>query len=443
MRYCIDSVSRNCIDCFRANENPRQAKVSLKHKKIAHPFILVFITAASIFIAEALVMMVLPSIKGISPVYEGTIDALLLTVLVFPVLYLFLFRPMISVIRSLSEAEDELQMANEELEARVAIRTSELAWANDSLKKEMEERVKIEGDLRDSEKRYRCLWEDMNDAAFLADAETGRITDANRSAEMLLMRTREEIIGMHQSGLHPEGKSMEYRRIFREYKEIPRGNIDDMEVVRKDGRVVPVTISSAPVTIAGRQFLIGLFRDMTERKRLEEELRRTAMTDRLTGAFNRLKFDEIMAIELNRARRYKRPLTLSIFDIDDFKRINDTFGHAVGDIVLVELAKIVKSMVRESSYLFRWGGEEFVILLPEISVEGAAVQAERIRKEVETHAFAVAGRVTVSFGMAEFRRDDTADSIVKRADEALYRAKERGKNRVEGENVNAGLVSEA
>ena len=182
---------------------------------------------------------------------------------------------------------------------------------------------------------------------------------------------------------------------------------------------------------------------MTERKRLEEELRRTAMTDRLTGAFNRLKFDEIMAIELNRARRYKRPLTLSIFDIDDFKRINDTFGHAVGDIVLVELTKIVKSMVRESSYLFRWGGEEFVILLPEISVEGAAVQAERIRKEVETHAFAVAGRVTVSFGMAEFRRDDTVDSIVKRADEALYRAKERGKNRVEGENVNAGLVSEA
>ena len=163
--------------------------MSLKHKKIAHPFILVFITAASIFIAEALVMMVLPFIKGISPVYEGTIDALLLTVLVFPVLYLFLFRPMISVIRSLSEAEDELQMANEELEARVAIRTSELAWANDSLKKEMEERVKIEGDLRDSEKRYRCLWEDMNDAAFLADAETGRITDANRSAKSLL-RTR-------------------------------------------------------------------------------------------------------------------------------------------------------------------------------------------------------------------------------------------------------------
>jgi diguanylate cyclase (GGDEF)-like protein len=165
--------------------------------------------------------------------------------------------------------------------------------------------------------------------------------------------------------------------------------------------------------------------------KLIEELKRRVGTDGLTGAYNRVKFNELINGELGRARRYKRPLSLSIFDIDDFKRINDTFGHNAGDSVLITIANIVRKNIRETSYLFRWGGEEFVILLPETSLEGAGAQAERIRREIADFGFEQVGRVTVSFGLARYRENDTADSFLKRADEAMYKAKTDGKNRVE------------
>lgn len=165
--------------------------------------------------------------------------------------------------------------------------------------------------------------------------------------------------------------------------------------------------------------------------KLIEELRRRVGTDGLTNAYNRVKFNEIIKGEIGRAKRYKRPLALSIFDIDDFKRINDTFGHTSGDSVLIAITNLARKNVRETSYIFRWGGEEFVILLPETTLDGARVQAERIRKEIADHEFEQAGRVTVSFGIARYREDDTADSFLKRADEAMYKVKASGKNRVE------------
>ncbi len=165
--------------------------------------------------------------------------------------------------------------------------------------------------------------------------------------------------------------------------------------------------------------------------KLVEELKRRVGTDGLTNAYNRVKFNETIKGELGRARRYKRPLSLSIFDIDDFKRINDTFGHTAGDSVLITIVNIVRKNIRETSYLFRWGGEEFVILLPETDLEGANIQAERIRNEIADLEFEQVGGVTVSFGLARYRENDTADSFLKRADEAMYKAKTSGKNRVE------------
>jgi len=165
--------------------------------------------------------------------------------------------------------------------------------------------------------------------------------------------------------------------------------------------------------------------------KLVDELKRRMGTDGLTNTYNRVKFNEIIKGDLGRARRYKRPLSLSIFDIDDFKRINDTFGHIVGDSVLITIANMARKNVRETSYLFRWGGEEFVILLPETTLEGAKIQAERIRKEIADHEFEQVGRVTVSFGLTQYREGDTADSFLKRADEAMYKVKTSGKNRIE------------
>ena len=132
------------------------------------------------------------------------------------------------------------------------------------------ERKLAEEALRESEHKYRYLFEELNDAAFLADVETGRILDANKQGEALLGRTREEIIGMHQSELHPPEMAKEYRQRFAIHVEKGHTVDYDGEVIRKDGSIVQVNISAAPVTIGGKQLILGLFRDITERKQAEE-----------------------------------------------------------------------------------------------------------------------------------------------------------------------------
>ena len=165
--------------------------------------------------------------------------------------------------------------------------------------------------------------------------------------------------------------------------------------------------------------------------RMTDELRRLATIDHLTQAFNRVKFEEMIPIEIDRARRYHRLLSVSFFDIDHFKKVNDVYGHSAGDYVLKTIADIVKKNIRKTTYLFRWGGEEFVIVIPEADVKGAGILSERIRKAIEEYKFEGVGRVTVSFGIAQFNDEDTALSLLKRADAALYQAKANGRNRIE------------
>ena len=165
--------------------------------------------------------------------------------------------------------------------------------------------------------------------------------------------------------------------------------------------------------------------------RMTDELKHLATTDRLTQTYNRMKFEEIMPMEMDRARRYHRLLSVSFFDIDDFKKVNDTYGHSAGDHVLKTMADIVKKNIRKTTYLFRWGGEEFIIVIPEADINGAGILAERIRKALEDYRFEGVGTVTVSFGITQFKDEDTADSLLKRADAAVYQAKAKGRNRIE------------
>lgn len=161
-----------------------------------------------------------------------------------------------------------------------------------------------------------------------------------------------------------------------------------------------------------------------------EQLEQLSVTDRLTGLFNRRKFDEVLQSECERALRTDLPLALMIADIDHFKNVNDSYGHQVGDQVLVAIAQLLQSGVRKVDTVARWGGEEFVILCPVTDRESACKLAENIRLAIGAHDFPVVGSKTCCFGVAQYHPGEAPEAAVKRADEALYRAKNEGRNRV-------------
>jgi diguanylate cyclase (GGDEF)-like protein len=168
-----------------------------------------------------------------------------------------------------------------------------------------------------------------------------------------------------------------------------------------------------------------------------EEIFRLSTVDGLTQVYNRRYFMETLERELSRARRYERPLGLLIFDIDHFKKTNDTFGHRAGDHVLRRVADLVTEDARKVDVVSRYGGEEFTVILPEVGLEGARLFAEKIRKLIETEDFSFEGRkipVNISIGVAELDESiAAADDMIKTADRRLYAAKEGGRNRTVAE----------
>lgn len=207
-----------------------------------------------------------------------------------------------------------------------------------------------------------------------------------------------------------------------------------------DGSRKTIQHSAVPL-LDSREHIKGALvvtEDITERMRQEQELKRIheilerqATTDTLVGIYNRLKFNELLEHEIRETARYKYPLSVQMFDIDHFKIINDTYGHLTGDAVLKEIVGVVSKNIRIVDMFARWGGEEFVILSPNIRLREAQVLAEKLRTLIERHQYKCNCRVTCSFGVTQFRDGDTVDSFIRRVDDALYKAKERGRNRVE------------
>ncbi|MFT5698647.1 MAG: diguanylate cyclase (GGDEF)-like protein [Desulforhopalus sp.] len=155
-----------------------------------------------------------------------------------------------------------------------------------------------------------------------------------------------------------------------------------------------------------------------------------ATTDQLTGCYNRKMFHDLLVSETARASRYGTRFSVIIFDIDDFKSVNDNYGHLVGDTVLKALSTIASLSIRINDVFARWGGEEFTILLPETDLYGAAVVAEKVRRKIAAHDCGEPGHKTCSFGVAQFSSDKDINSIIFYADKAMYQAKENGKNQV-------------
>ena len=178
-------------------------------------------------------------------------------------------------------------------------------------------------------------------------------------------------------------------------------------------------------------------RDLTEKNRqieaINAELKELSIRDVLTGLFNRRKLDEVVRGIFGRAQRYKQDFSIILMDIDHFKIINDTYGHDVGDIVLKKIAGIISMNIREADTCGRWGGEEFLIICPEIDIPHAYKFTERLRKIIYTSNILEGLKVTSSFGIASYAENEDLKSLFKSADEHLYKAKEKGRNRVEPE----------
>jgi diguanylate cyclase (GGDEF)-like protein len=202
----------------------------------------------------------------------------------------------------------------------------------------------------------------------------------------------------------------------------------------RDGTLLPVEIAISKINVGGLLEFTAVIRDITDRVRLMDLLQKQAVTDELTGLPNRREFLEVM----EKVLESNKHLTILMLDVDHFKKVNDTYGHDAGDEVLRVLAKVGMGASRKMDIFARWGGEEFVAALPESDTEQARVAAEKLRATFEKQDFAHDWSIghaipfTVSIGVTT-RADgeNDLDAIMKRADQALYQAKEKGRNRVE------------
>ena len=171
--------------------------------------------------------------------------------------------------------------------------------------------------------------------------------------------------------------------------------------------------------------------DITEIKEKSNLLEYQASHDKLTGLFNRNKFDELFIKEIKRSKRYSASLSIILLDIDNFKMINDNYGHQIGDIVLKEISQIISLHIREQDIAVRWGGEEFLVLLPHTNLSGSIIVANKIKTAIETNLFTDLNlNITASFGVTQLVNEDDDESLIARADKHLYEAKNSGKNKV-------------
>ena len=165
-------------------------------------------------------------------------------------------------------------------------------------------------------------------------------------------------------------------------------------------------------------------------EKLTDEIKRLSEEDYLTKLHNRRKIHEILENEISRSKRYNSTFAVILLDIDNFKKTNDKFGHNAGDQLLVQISGIIRKTIRESDIASRWGGEEFLVFCPHTNIDGAFSLAEKLRNNIEKYEFGEVGYKTASFGVAHIAHADTVQSLIQRADEALYSAKNSGKNMV-------------
>ena len=297
--------------------------------------------------------------------------------------------------------------------------------------------------IRTSELRYRRLFEAAQDGILILDAETGAITDVNPFLIKLLGYSREEFI---ETKLWDVGAFRDIEA-SREAFEILQKNeyirYEHLPLRAKNGRLVDVEFVSNVYLAGGEKVIQCNIRDITERKQAQDALlrnqallREQSVRDHLTGLFNRRYMEETLERELLRAVRKHLSLGIIMLDVDEFKQFNDSYGHAAGDLVLRQLGSLLLKQVRGEDIPCRYGGDEFLIVLPDASLIATSERAEHICKIAVRSHLQFDGQaltaVTLSLGVAVFPEHGvTREAILKAADTALYRAKHNGRGRVE------------
>ena len=256
----------------------------------------------------------------------------------------------------------------------------------------------------------------------------GNITDVSEAFCRISGYTKEELIGKpHSIVKHTDTDPEVYRELWETITEGKKW-VGEVKNKKKNGDAYWVLAHIDPI-YSSKNKMIGytsIRQEITDKKRVEK----LSVTDKLTQLYNRVKIEEIFTIEIAKFHRYNTSFSMIILDLDFFKEVNDTYGHNAGDKMLQEVSAILKSSVRIEDVVGRWGGEEFIILTSNYSIEGLMSLAEKVRKNIEDYNFTLVGKKTASFGISILHDDDTQESMIARADKSLYHAKKTGRNKV-------------
>lgn len=263
----------------------------------------------------------------------------------------------------------------------------------------------------------------------------GYIVDISSAYCRLSGYDRSELTGRKHSFFKSDKfSSEEYAQLW---KTIGSGNVwrGEMQNRAKNGEYFWIDLTILPLRNAQDRIegYTGIATDITDKKLIEK----LSQEDKLTKTYNRTKLDLTLEREYEKYQSADKPLSVILVDIDHFKAVNDTYGHLVGDSVLVEVSTVLKDNVDRDDLVGRWGGEEFLIICKAAELSHAAQIARRLQERIAAKDFSSVGKVTASFGVAQLHPEDTADTLIKKADDALYRAKEAGRNRVETEDQSA------
>ncbi len=304
------------------------------------------------------------------------------------------------------------------------------------------DRKKAEDDLRKSEESFRNYLEYAPDGVYMSDVK-GTFLYGNRKSEEIIGYRREELIGKNflELNILPEKSLNKAAQLLQANMAGNSTGPDEIELIGKEGRLIPVEINTSVVQRTGQGIVLAFVRDITDRKRAEEALRESehkyqelSTIDDLTQLYNSRHFYSQLEREMERSNRYEQPLTLLMLDLDKFKEFNDTYGHVEGDYVLSRLGQVVKRCLRDPDSAYRYGGEEFTIMLPMTTSEEGMVTAKRIQTELRKENFSpVLGQevyMTVSIGMAQYKPKEEMKAFVNRVDQLMYQAKKNGRDRI-------------